>query len=116
LLSFSRKQALKPELVRLQTWLPSAEQLLRTTLGGRIQLELVVQPLTSAIRVDTGELELALINLAMNAKHAMPDGGTFAILASDVSLYTGAEQQPQVVISVSDTGGGIAPEILPRVA
>ncbi len=115
LLSFSRKQALKPELVRLQTWLPSAEELLRATLGSRIKLELSVQPLTSAIHVDTGELELALINLAMNARHAMADGGTFVIYAHDVSLYTGGEQQPQVVISVSDTGVGIPPEILPRV-
>jgi len=113
LLSFSRKQALRPELITLQTWLPGAEGLLRSTLGSRIAMEIVVEPEVCAIRVDAAELELALINLALNAKHAMPGGGRLRISARN----EGAPEDgtSMVVIGVADTGVGIAAEVLPRV-
>jgi len=81
LLSFSRKQALRPELIVLQTWLPGVEGLLRSTLGSRIVMEIAVEPEVCQISVDVAELELALINLALNAKHAMPGGGQLRITA-----------------------------------
>jgi two-component system NtrC family sensor kinase len=113
LLSFSRKQALRPELVSLQTWLPGAEGLLRSTLGSRIAMEVVVDAGVCPISVDVAELELALINLALNAKHAMPGGGRLRITARN----EGASEDgtTTVVIAVADTGVGIPPDVLPRV-
>jgi two-component system NtrC family sensor kinase len=113
LLSFSRKQALRPELITLQTWLPGAEGLLRSTLGSRIAMEIAVAADACPISVDVAELELALINLALNAKHAMPGGGRLRIAARN----EGASEDgtTMVVIAVTDTGVGIAPGVLPRV-
>jgi len=112
LLSFSRKQALRPETVALQTWLPAAEGLLRSTLGSRIAMEVQVDADVRPISVDLAELELALINLALNAKHAMPGGGKLRLAARN---EPGADAVAWVVIAVSDTGVGIQPDILPRV-
>ena len=112
LLSFSRKQALRPETIELQTWLPNIEGLLRSTLGSRIDMDIAVSADTRPIRVDIAELELSLINLSLNAKHAMRDGG---------KLRIGARNEPQadgtvmVVVSVADTGIGIPADVLPRV-
>ena len=113
LLSFSRKQALRPELIALQTWLPGAEGLLRSTLGSRIEMEIAVDPDVCPISVDVAELELALINLALNARHAMPDGGRLRITARN----EGASEDgtTMVVVAVADTGVGIAADVLPRV-
>ena len=110
LLSFSRKQALKPEVVVLQQWLPAVGDLLRTTIGRAIELEIEIAPQIAAIQVDPTELELALINIAVNAKHAMPSGGTLRICAAR-SRRAGA----MVVIAVSDSGTGIAPDVLDKV-
>ena len=113
LLSFSRKQALRPELISLQTWLPGAEGLLRSTLGSRIAMVVLVDADVCPISVDVAELELALINLALNAKHAMPGGGELRITARN----EGASEDgtTMVVIAVADTGVGIPPDVLPRV-
>jgi len=113
LLSFSRRQALRPELIVLQTWLPGTEGLLRSTLGSRITMDIEVEPGVCPISVDVAELELALINLALNARHAMPNGGRLRITARN----EGASEDgtTMVVIGVADTGVGIAPEVLPRV-
>jgi len=113
LLSFSRKQALRPELITLPTWLPNAEGLLRSTLGSRIAMEVAVDADVCPVSVDVAELELALINLALNAKHAMPGGGTLRIGARN----EGASEDgtTMVVIAVADSGVGIAADVLPRV-
>ena len=113
LLSFSRRQALRPEMIALQTWLPAAEGLLRSTLGSRVAMEVEVAADVCPISVDVAELELALINLSLNAKHAMPDGGVLRISARN----EGASEDgtTMVVIAVSDTGMGIPAEVLPRV-
>ena len=113
LLSFSRKQALRPEVIALQSWLPGAEGLLRSTLGSRIAMEMAVDADVCPISVDAAELELALINLAINAKHAMPGGGRLRITARN----EGASEDgtTMVAIAVADTGVGIAADVLPRV-
>ncbi|MCZ2497578.1 response regulator [Xylophilus sp. Kf1] len=119
LLSFTRKQALHPERVALQTWLPAAADLLRTTLGATIELRHDVAADTAAILVDTAELELALINLAVNARHALPKGGHLTIFASNAVQAPQARQgppaAPQVMLLVRDDGVGIPAELLPRV-
>ena len=113
LLSFSRKQALRPEVIALQAWLPASEGLLRSTLGSRIAMDVDVEADVCPISVDAAELELALINLSLNAKHAMPGGGRLRITAHN----EGASEDgtTMVVIAVADTGVGIPPEVLPRV-
>ena len=113
LLSFSRKQALRPEVIVLQAWLPAAEGLLRSTLGSRIVMDVAVDADVCPISVDVAELELALINLSLNAKHAMPEGGRLRITARN----EGASEDgtTTVAIAVADTGVGIAPDVLPRV-
>jgi len=114
LLSFSRKQALRPETVRLQSWLPATESLVRGTLGRRIALEFSIDAETRPVVVDLAELELAIINTALNAQHAMPDGGTLRISARNADVVSGSAR-PMVVIRVEDNGCGIAPELLPKV-
>ena len=113
LLSFSRRQALRPEVIALQTWLPAAEGLLRSTLGSRIVMEIEVDADVCPVSVDAAELELALINLLLNAKHAMPGGGRLRITARN----EGASEDgtTMVVVAVEDSGVGIPADVLPRV-
>ena len=116
LLAFSRRQALLPERITLQERVPVLLELLRPLLGHAIEVSGDVAPDTGAIEVDPAELELAIINLAVNAKDAMPDGGRLTVTArnaSDGAAEGGAG--PKVVIEVADTGSGIAPEVLARV-
>ncbi len=112
LLSFSRKQALRPETIDLQAWLPGIDGLLRSTLGSRIDMDIVVQPDTRPVRVDVAELELSLINLSLNGRHAMTSGGRLRIGARNEAQPDG---RAMVVISAADTGVGIPPDVLPRV-
>ncbi|TWO70148.1 response regulator [Caenimonas sedimenti] len=117
LLAFSRRQALVPQVLRLQDQLPLVKDLLTPVLGSRVELAVDVAPDTQAILVDPAEFELALINLAINARDAMPGGGRFALRARN----THADQLPpllqgaMVVIEVSDSGTGIAPDVLAKV-
>jgi len=111
LLSLTRRQALRPEVIDLQAWLPELEELLHTTLGSRVQLHINVSPQTPPVLIDSAELELALVNLAVNAKHALKDGGSFTVTA-DVTEVEGVRQ---VLICARDNGAGIPAEILARV-
>ena len=113
LLSFSRKQALRPETIAPQTWLPAAEGLLRSTLGSRIEMTVAVDADVRPVNVDVAELELALLNLSLNAKHAMPSGGHLRIVAHNEG--SSEDGTTMVVIAVSDSGVGIAADVLPRV-
>jgi two-component system NtrC family sensor kinase len=114
LLSFARKQALRPETVKLQDWLPAVEALARSTLGASIGWSASVEPDTRPVHVDLGELELAFINLVVNANHAMPRGGTL-----QVRVHNGRDASnngaDRVVLAVQDSGVGIPPELLPKV-
>ena len=114
LLSFSRKQALTPETVRLQDWLPATEDLIRSTLGRRAELEFGVDADTHPITVDLAELELALINTALNAHHAMPNGGRLRMTAANASDARSGERS-MVVIKVEDSGTGIPSDIRDKV-
>lgn len=117
LLSFSRKQALNPESIRLETWLPALTGLIRSSLGRQNELLVSVDEDVPPVFVDAGELELALINLAVNARHAMPHGGVFRIVATRFKGddRDGADRGALVEICAMDEGVGIAPEVLPRV-
>ncbi len=116
LLSFSRRQPLRPEVIALPDRLPPIVELLRPALGGTVTVHSAVEPQVAPIEVDAAELELAMVNLALNARDAMPAGGTIRIEARNArpGEAEGVEG-PAVVVAMSDSGTGIAPELLERV-
>lgn len=115
LLSFTRRQALRPEIVSLQESLPALADMLQTAMGSRIRCLVSVEPDTAAIEVDSAEMELALLNLAVNARDASPHGGTVTINASNAPPGEGIDNTgPGVVIKFADTGKGIDPALLDR--
>jgi signal transduction histidine kinase len=116
LLSFSRRQPLHPETIALQDRMPVLAELLKTAVGGTVQVVTHIDAETAPIEVDVAELELALLNLAINARDAMPQGGELRLeIGSALAQSAQGVQAPRVVISVRDTGQGIAPEQLERV-
>jgi two-component system NtrC family sensor kinase len=119
LLSYSRQQTLTPQVIDLSQRLPLLRELLLRSLGGDIEIKVDVPDGVCAIRVDPGEFELAILNLAVNAKDAMPTGGTLSIRVKAVMLKGEATEEGLsgefVAIRVADTGHGIPPEVLTRV-
>jgi signal transduction histidine kinase len=120
LLAFSRRQPLQASVVDLREIMPGTLELLRRTLGERIEIHLAMIDDVWPIHVDRSQLESALVNLCVNARDAMPNGGKLAI---DVRNHRPGETdmaQPGVegdcvAISVIDNGTGMPPEVLERV-
>jgi len=120
LLRFAGRGPVRPQALALQHWLPEVLELLHSVLGQRIRTSVRVQPDTAPIRVDAGELELALVNLAINARDAMKREGSLRLTAqnadvADTEGLPGAPQQRYVMITVSDDGSGIDAEVAARV-
>ncbi len=122
LLAFSRQQSLNPETVDVNALVDSVVNLLGRTLGERIQIEKRQADNIPPIFIDSAELENALINLAANARDAMPDGGTLVIETARRSVdkntaesRTGHAARTYAVISIIDTGEGIPADVVERV-
>ncbi|HET9024557.1 MAG TPA: ATP-binding protein, partial [Burkholderiaceae bacterium] len=115
LLAFARRQPLHPEVLSLQERLPTLLALVSPTLGPRIEGQCTVDPDTPAVEIDAAELELAIINLAVNAKDAMPIGGRFRLSARRARPQEADLPGDFVVLSVADTGTGIDAEVIERV-
>lgn len=124
LLRFAGQRPLRPQVLALERWLPETLEPLRSLIGRRIQTSVRVEPGTAPLRVDAGELELALVNLALNARDAMPSGGALRLAARNATaadleglpeLAAGPAPRRFVAITVSDDGVGIAPELVSRV-
>jgi PAS domain S-box-containing protein len=118
LLGFSRRQHLDPVAVNLHTRVNALKELLASSLRGDVNLVIDIAADVWPILVDQGELELTLLNLSLNARDAMPEGGRMTVAARNVVLSKTIELPLQgdfVALSVSDTGTGIAPDILPRI-
>ncbi|MGF6640124.1 signal transduction histidine kinase/FixJ family two-component response regulator [Paraburkholderia sp. MM6662-R1] len=117
LLGVARKQPLRTETLSLERWLPSCRELLRASLGAKVSLVINSGVDTWPVRVDVAELELALINVAVNARDAMANGGRFTVRASNV-VFRHEDGFPLtgefVQLSLEDTGGGMAPDVLAR--
>jgi PAS domain S-box-containing protein len=122
LLAFSRKQMLMPCILNLNGLVTNLDQLLRRLLGEDIELVTVLDPALHPVKADPGQMEQILMNLAVNSRDAMPQGGKLTITSSNIELeenYTRehAEVRPglYVQLAVSDTGCGMSEEILARI-
>jgi nitrogen-specific signal transduction histidine kinase len=118
LLAFGRRQSLKPVQVSLDHVVRGMTPLLRRTLGEHIELETRPSHSLFAALTDRTLLESAILNLAVNAKDAMPQGGTLTILTGEGTAGPGegalVPGQSVVFLTVSDTGTGMSPEVLSR--
>jgi CheY-like chemotaxis protein/anti-sigma regulatory factor (Ser/Thr protein kinase) len=117
LMSFSRRQNLAPEIVELPLVSRSLDAMLAPTLGGLVTLKWELQPDLWNIYVDSSQLELALMNLVINSRDAMPSGGEIRIALANHQGDLPAELPAgdYVAITVSDTGLGIPPELVTKV-
>ena len=119
LLTFARRQTLNPVTVSIAEHFTSIGSLLESSIGGGVKLYPDFPADLWPLRVDISELDLALVNLALNARDAMPNDGTLGIAAANVTLAgpdaPGGLAGDFVAITVSDTGSGIAPDVLARV-
>jgi len=121
LLAFSRRQTLQPVVLNVKQLLDNLYKLLGRLLGEHIDLVIRYDEDVGNIKADQGQIEQVLINLAVNSRDAMPDGGTLIIEASNFDLdehysLTHADAKPgsYVMLAVSDTGCGMEPEVVER--
>ncbi|MGO9982891.1 MAG: PAS domain S-box protein [Rhodomicrobium sp.] len=119
LLTFSRRQTLNPVVTGVAERIESFSKMLGSSNADPVKLIVDVAPDTWPVMADTGELELALLNVTLNARDAMPNGGVLTITAENVQLQreaTPAEVEGEfVAITIADTGTGIPEEILSNV-
>lgn len=113
LLAFSRRQVLAPEILDPNTVIRNLDSMLRRLIGEDIRISTDFPADVLRIRVDPGQLEQVIVNLVMNARDAMPDGGSLIISTSNRQLSNHVELTPgtYVAIRVADTGTGMSPEV-----
>jgi PAS domain S-box-containing protein len=118
LLAFSRRQVLQPKVIDLNALVSNVEKLLRRLLGEDVLLATALAGDVGRVRADPGQLEQVIVNLAVNARDAMPTGGRLTIETSNVDLdaaYAAEHRSvvpgPYVVIAVSDTGTGMSADV-----
>jgi PAS domain S-box-containing protein len=116
LLAFARRQELKVEVVRLQRLLPEMLDFLRHSVGPDVVVHVEISPDVAAVEVDANQLELGLINLAVNARDAMPNGGSLTITCHNEThgKKVGLLHDDYVCIAVADTGEGMSAATLAR--
>ena len=115
LLTFARRQSVSPQTVDLSERIHSLRDVLDTGLGGSVQILIHVDADVWPVTVDPGEFEAALVNLVVNARDAMPGGGTVTIRASNTRLDDDARSGDFVAIQVEDAGTGIPPDVVAKV-
>jgi len=117
MLAFARRQELDPKPVDVVALIRGMSQLLGSSLGPRISVETRFPLMLRPVFVDAGQLEMAIMNLMINARDAMPDGGQITISANEATCEQGPESAAQemfVCISVADNGTGMEPAVLQR--
>lgn len=122
LLAFGRRQILQPSVVSLNEVVAGLGGMLQRLIGEHIQVSIVADPKLGAVRVDAGQIEQVLLNLAINARDAMPAGGTLSITTENVTLdapsaaaLPGLAQGMYVLLTVRDTGTGMDAATLEKV-
>lgn len=121
LLAFGRRQMLEPELLTINDLVLRVEKLIRRTVDGGIEVEVSLEDDLPQVVVDPAQLENAILNLAINARDAMPDGGLlhvrttrFSAGAEYAEIHPDVEEGEYVVIEVGDTGAGMSRDVLER--
>jgi two-component system cell cycle sensor histidine kinase/response regulator CckA len=122
LLAFSRRQVLQPVVLNVNTVVRDIETLLRRLIGEDIGLVISLAADLGLVRADAGQIQQIIMNLAVNSRDAMPNGGNLHIETSNVTLdedyrseHHGVRGGPHVMLAVSDTGLGMSPEIRARI-
>ncbi len=122
LLAFSRKQVLEPKVLDLNAVFSDVEKMLRRLIGEDIELVAIAREGLWRVRVDPGQMEQVILNLAVNARDAMPRGGMLTLETANVDLdesYAATHPEvtpgPHAMLSVSDNGEGMDPETLSRI-
>jgi PAS domain S-box-containing protein len=121
LLTFSRKQIIEPQRLDLNHVVTTMRGILGRLLGEDVKIVVNLRPGVAAVMADAGQMEQIVLNLAVNARDAMPDGGTLTIETANVELDENYASQhfsvtpgPYLVLTVSDTGTGMTPEVQAR--
>jgi two-component system cell cycle sensor histidine kinase/response regulator CckA len=122
LLAFSRKQTLRPQILDLGEVMYDLTMLLRRLIGERVTLNVVPQRDLWPVKADIAQFEQVIVNLVVNARDAMPDGGKLTLRTANVGAdesarmqYKGMPVGEYVLVEVEDTGTGIAPDILDKI-
>ena len=123
LLAFSRRQILRPRVVSLNSIVAGMHDMLRRLIGEHIAVSTLLSPTLGEVNVDPGQMEQVILNLAVNARDAMPKGGTLTIRTETVDVAAGAPRPRgaavmpgrYAVLSVSDTGVGMDPRVCERI-
>lgn len=121
LLTFGRREVVRPRVVSLNDVVRDVEAMLRRTIGEHVGLAVRLEPALWPVLADPGQLEQVLVNLAVNARQAMPGGGTLAIETTNASLdegfvarHPGVRPGRHARLTVGDTGVGMPPEVVAR--
>jgi len=122
LLAFSRKQALEPRIIDLNILVSDTSRMLQRLIGEHVKLVIVSGAGLGRVKVDPGQMEQVIVNLAVNARDAMPDGGRLTIETSNAILdlnyaqsHVGVVPGPYVLLTVSDSGMGMPPETVSHI-
>jgi signal transduction histidine kinase/ActR/RegA family two-component response regulator len=122
LLAFSRKQVLQPKIIDLNHIVVDIEGLLRRLIGEDVELATNLSPTLGRVKADPGQIEQILMNLTINARDAMPEGGKLIIETANIDLdehyahsHVSAQTGPFIMLAVSDTGCGMDKETLPHI-
>ena len=119
LLTFSRRQHLSPTVVDLNASIRNIRPMIESSLRGNIVYKEKLSPTLWPVKVDLAELELAIVNIAVNARDAMPNGGVFMVSAANVTANKDVDQNRQsadfVAVEFSDSGTGIPPDLLSKI-
>lgn len=122
LLAFSRKAILEPRILDLKAMVADLDRMLRRIIGEDIRLAVVTDPELGAVKADPGQIEQVVLNLVVNARDAMPQGGRLTIEVRNTELdetyarsHPDARPGPQVLLAISDTGCGMDQATLARI-
>jgi two-component system, cell cycle sensor histidine kinase and response regulator CckA len=122
LLALSHRQVLRPAVLDLNALVRQCERLLRPVIGEDVRVILRLDPKTAHVKADPAQLEQVILNLALNARDAMPGGGILSMETCNIQvdaalarLHPGLIPGYYVRLSVTDTGHGIAPDVMPRI-
>jgi two-component system, cell cycle sensor histidine kinase and response regulator CckA len=121
LLAFSRKQIIEPTVLDVNAIVSSMQAMLRRLIGEDVSVALVLRPRLAPVTADRGQIEQIIMNLAMNARDAMPRGGALSIETDNVEVHENRPATPHalsagryVTLTVTDTGTGMTPHVLNR--